>query len=109
MSSISGMGDDDLFQTTAAVQPGNSGGPVLDEFGAVVGIVVSRLDAIKVVKATGSLPQNVNFAIRGELAKLFLTKHNVRFEIEMNQTKLEHAALAEDAGKYTVLISCWNG
>ena len=45
----------------------------------------------------------------GELAKLFLTKHNVGFEIEMSQTKLEPATLAEHAGKYTVLISCWGG
>ena len=45
---------------------------------------------------------------------MFLTKHNVGFEIEMSQTKLEPATLAEDAGKYdagkyTVLISCWGG
>ncbi len=45
--------------------------------------------------------------IRGELAKLFLTKQNVGFEIEMSQTKLEPATLAEAAGNYTVLISCW--
>ena len=58
---------------------------------------------------TGDIPQNINFAIRGELAKLFLTKHNVAFEIEMSQTNLEPATLAEHAGKYTVLISCWGG
>ena len=58
---------------------------------------------------TGDIPQNINFAIRGELAKLFLTKHNVGFEIEMSLTKLEPATLAEHAGKYTVLISCWGG
>ncbi len=109
VSSTSGIRGDDYFQMTAAVQPGNSGGPVVNEFGAVIGVVVSKLDAVKVAEITGDIPQNINFAIRGELAKLFLTKHNVGFEIEMSQTKLEPATLAEDAGKYTVLISCWGG
>ena len=69
----------------------------------------SRAAAFTVAVVTGDIPQNINFAIRAELAKLFLTKHSVDFEIEMNQTRLEPSVLAEDAKKYTVVISCWDG
>ena len=103
------MGDDGYFQMTAAVQPGNSGGPVVSEFGAVIGVVQSKLDALTVAVVTGDIPQNINFAIRAELAKLFLNKHSVDFEIEANRVRVEPWALADDAKRYTVLISCWNG
>ncbi len=110
ISSTSGIrGDDDYFQMTAAIQPGNSGGPVVNEFGAVVGVVVSKLDALKVAAVTGDIPQNINFAIRAELAKLFLTKHSVDFKIATNRVRVEPSALADDAKRYAVVISCWDG
>jgi S1-C subfamily serine protease len=52
-----------LFQFDANVNAGNSGGPVLNDKGEVVGIVVSKLDAIEVLKETGSIPERTNFAI----------------------------------------------
>ena len=52
-----------LFQFDASVNAGNSGGPVLNDKGEVVGIVVSKLDAIEVLKETGSIPERTNFAI----------------------------------------------
>jgi MFS family permease/S1-C subfamily serine protease len=48
---------------SAPVQPGSSGGPVLGADGGVIGVVVSRLDDLRTLEATGSLPQNVNFAV----------------------------------------------
>jgi len=61
---LAGPGDDRrLIQITALVQPGNSGGPVLDSSGNAVGVVVSKLDAIAMAQATGDIPQNVNFAV----------------------------------------------
>ncbi len=53
-----------MIQIAAPVQPGNSGGPVLDGAGNVVGVVVARLDALRLAQRTGRLPQNVNFAGR---------------------------------------------
>ncbi|MDC0283094.1 serine protease, partial [bacterium] len=65
LSGLKGMADDIRhFQIDAAVQPGNSGGPLLDSTGAVVGIVNARLNDATVMKLTGSVPQNVNYAIK---------------------------------------------
>lgn len=65
LSGLKGMADDIRhFQIDAAVQPGNSGGPLLDSTGAVVGIVNARLNDAAIMKLTGSVPQNVNYAIK---------------------------------------------
>ncbi len=70
VSALAGVDDDRrFFSFTAPVQPGNSGGPLIDARGAVLGLVVARLSEDYIVEATGSLPQNVNYALReGELA-----------------------------------------
>lgn len=58
------MGDERLLQITIAIQVGNSGGPVVTDSGFVVGVVVSKLDDLAMLKDTGTLPENVNFAIK---------------------------------------------
>ena len=65
ISSLSGLRDEPTtFQITNAIQPGSSGGPLINDEGAVVGVVVSMLNAASVLKTTGSLPQNVNYAVK---------------------------------------------
>jgi S1-C subfamily serine protease len=60
VSSAAGIGDDTRFlQITSPVQPGNSGGPLVDVNGNVVGVVVSKLDAIKLASFTDDIAQNV--------------------------------------------------
>ncbi|MFN3576818.1 MAG: serine protease, partial [Tabrizicola sp.] len=78
VTSLKGIaGDGVRMQISAPVQPGNSGGPVVNAAGQVVGVVVAKLDAQMVAEATGDIPQNINFAIRGEIAKLFLYQNGV--------------------------------
>ena len=65
ISSLSGLRDDPRhWQISVPVQPGNSGGPLFDEAGNVIGVVLSKLDAMKVAKFTGEMPQNVNYAVK---------------------------------------------
>lgn len=65
ISSLAGLEDDPRhFQISAAIQPGNSGGPLLSTHGKVVGVITSTLSPIFMARKTGSLPQNVNFAVK---------------------------------------------
>jgi uncharacterized protein len=73
ISGLAGIQDDPRhFQISVAVQPGNSGGPLVNSFGDVIGIVTLRLDDIKTLQLTGSLPQNVNYAVKSSLVSAFL-------------------------------------
>ena len=107
VSSLKGLGGDITnMQISAAIQPGNSGGPVIDSAGHIVGIVVSKLDEKKFSQATGITPQNINFAIRSEVAKLFLFQNGVQPSRGQENKKLPPTLLAERASQFTVLVSC---
>lgn len=110
ISALAGPGDNpNLLQITCPVQPGNSGGPLLDEAGRVVGVVVGKLDAAKVAKAFGDAPQNVNFAISGTVAQEFLRAHGVDPRpAPVAPVPLSAADIAEKAAGYVVLLECTN-
>jgi hypothetical protein len=68
ISSLSGFQDDpSQWQISVPTQPGNSGGPLFDEAGNVIGVILSKLDALKVARKTGDLPQNVNYAVKSSI------------------------------------------
>ena len=73
IGSLAGIQDDPrYFQISVPVQPGNSGGVLVDARGNVVGIVAAKLDASAALAATGSLPENVNYAVKSSLLLSFL-------------------------------------
>lgn len=108
VNSLGGLrSDPTLFQLSAGVHSGNSGGPVLDKSGGVVGVVVAKLDALKLGRATGEIPQNINFAIKPEVLRLFLDTHRVRYgAASPNSRKLDGAELATRARGITVQVVC---
>jgi TonB family protein len=59
-----GLGAAWLYQVTVPVQPGNSGGPLVDHRGLVVGVIVAKLRADRLLVEEGVAPENVNFAIK---------------------------------------------
>ena len=68
ISSLSGLQDDKrTYQVTVALQSGNSGGPLINMQGKVVGVVTSKLSAMTIFRWTGDLPQNVNYAMKSGL------------------------------------------
>ena len=107
VSSLRGLRDAaGEIQITAPVQPGNSGGPVLDRAGAVIGVVQSKLDALRAVRATGDIPQNVNFAVSLDVLVDFLAKNSVSFKPVNRQPAIETTQVAEMAQTFTYKISC---
>jgi TPR repeat protein len=65
ISSQTGIQDDPRqWQISVPVQPGNSGGPLCDENGNLIGIVEATLDPLKMAKVAGEIPQNVNYAVK---------------------------------------------
>ncbi|MBA2268975.1 MAG: SEL1-like repeat protein [Chthoniobacterales bacterium] len=73
ISSLAGIQDDDrYFQISVPLQPGNSGGPLVDMHGNVVGITSAGLNAARALDITGSLPQNVNYAVKSAFLIGFL-------------------------------------
>jgi S1-C subfamily serine protease len=107
VSSLSGMLNDSRFlQITAPVQPGNSGGPLLDTSGQIVGVVSSKLDAIKFASVTGNIPENINFAIKTGALRDFLDNSVVPYQTAEAKADLKTPEIAGNARAYTLLITC---
>lgn len=108
ISALAGIGNDaNMLQIQAPVQPGNSGGPLLDVGGAVIGVVVSQLDALAVARITGGIPQNVNFAIKAQVATAFLRASGVSPRTaEPLAAHFDAAAVAAQVRPSVFLLEC---
>ncbi len=106
ISASAGLGDDvRYFQISAPVQPGNSGGPLLDTSGNIAGIVAAKLD-FRVAAMTGALPENVNFAVKSDMAVIFLNSVGAHYRLVQSVRPSPTTALTEAARNFTVHIVC---
>lgn len=108
VSSLTGLHNDTrVFQLTAPIQPGNSGGPVLDDKGGVIGVVVAKLNELYAARASGSLPQNVNFAIQPSVVATFLEGPGIPYSLaDAERMVMPVRTISAEATEYTVNVVC---
>ncbi len=107
VSSLTGLGNNfSNIQIDAAIQPGNSGGPIFDDNGNVLGVAVSSLDIRFALENFDAIPQNTNFGIKANIVSNLLSSNGI--EIAQPNTSIittaQLGALATDA---TFYLSCW--
>ena len=107
VTALAGIGDDSRYlQMSAPVQGGNSGGPLLDQSGNLIGVVTAKLNAVKIQQDSGDLPQNVNFALKASVAASFLDSNHVKYVIGSATSPLKPEDLADQARSLSVFIKC---
>ncbi|WP_442579127.1 trypsin-like peptidase domain-containing protein [Mesorhizobium sp. ASY16-5R] len=108
VNSLLGLADDTRYlQISTPVQPGNSGGPLVDKAGSLLGVTSAVLKS----SATGDAsvtPQNVNFAIRASVVELFLQSRSIPFQTaETAGAPLATADLADKVSPSVVQLLCY--
>jgi S1-C subfamily serine protease len=108
ITALVGLKDDSrYFQISTPVQPGNSGGPLLDSDGNLIGVVSAKLNALEVMIATnGDIPQNVNFAIKASVVANFLESHGVTYKTGGLGAAMQPADIADLAKAISVYVKC---
>ncbi len=109
LSATAGIKDNpDQVQISAEIAPGNSGGPVLDEQGQVIGVVQQTLNPWVVAKETGgALPQNVNFANKSSRVLAFIQSNapdvyrQLQFDVKTSFAQVEPSVVKLRSGIIT--------
>jgi S1-C subfamily serine protease len=94
------QGDKKTLQFTAPIQPGSSGGPLLNKNGALVGVNSSGL--------RGADFENINFAVKSVELQKYLSKKKVEFSVSVQGVELSTADIVERGNKYTMQLFCLN-
>ena len=107
IASLSGAQDDArYFQISVPVQPGNSGGALVDERGNVVGVVSVKLNARAALSTSGALPENVNYAVKSSCLLSFLESvPEVSAKLKEPETKeRKFEEVVKSAGQAAILV-----
>ena len=107
VSSIAGLSNDySQIQIDAALQPGNSGGPIMDEFGNIVAVAVAKLSLKKILKDYGVVPENTNFGVKASAVRNLMEGNGVSFKAPNTEVP-SRQDLSRQATDGTVFLSCW--
>ena len=107
ISSLTGLRNNfSNFQIDAALQSGNSGGPILDDLGNVVGVAVAKLDAKYMFEELGIIPEDTNFGIKSNVVRSILESNDVEIPAA-NQSEISKSELGKMISSGTYYISCW--
>ncbi|WP_158683991.1 S1 family peptidase [Pseudoalteromonas sp. T1lg10] len=98
------QGDTRYFQISSPIQPGNSGSPMVNDQGVVIGIASASLNQSAAIKATGTLAQNVNYAVKIAYSLPMLINHGVDYIEPAKQKALEKTELIESISNSVVLV-----
>lgn len=107
VSSLSGLGNNySNLQIDASLQPGNSGGPIVNKKGNVVGVAVAKLDYKKVIEAFNTIPENTNFGVKSSTLNQFLNANKVTSSSPKG-SEMSIRDIGEKIEKATVYLDCW--
>lgn len=107
ISAMAGLLNDPRhLQVSVPVQQGNSGGPLVDETGGFVGIVTSKLNAVRVAQFTGDIPQNVNFAVKSSVLVNLLETVRVSSSTAGSQAPQSPPEIAQRVSAATHKVRC---
>ena len=107
VSSIAGIGNNySEIQIDAALQPGNSGGPIMDEYGNIIAVAVAKLDVKTIIKDYGVVPENTNFGVKASAVRNLMEGNGVKFKAP-NTEVISKQDLSRNATEGTVYLTCW--
>ena len=99
VTAMSGNGDNfSEFQVDAALNSGNSGGPIINEKGNVIGVAVSKIQAQGV--------ESFNFGIKSSVVKTFASSNGLKF-LSPNSRPMKRKDLGNLVTTATVYLDCW--